>query len=60
MKLRNVIASAVGAFALTVSLVACGGTPAGPNLDELAGEFVGTWELSHAEFDRGPGLRGGL
>ena len=54
MKLRNVIASAVGAFALTVSLVACGGTPAGPNLDELAGEFVGTWELSHAEFDEGP------
>ena len=54
MKLRNVIASVVGAFALTVSLVACGGTPAGPNLDELAGEFVGTWELSHAEFDEGP------
>lgn len=54
MRIRNFIASAVGAFALTVSLVACGGAPAGPNLDELAGEFVGTWEMSHAEFDEGP------
>ena len=54
MRLRNAIASAVGALALAVSLVACGGTPAGPNLDELTGEFVGTWELSHAEFEEGP------
>lgn len=54
MRIRNIIASAVGAVALTVSLVACGGAPAGPNLDELAGEFVGTWEMSHAEFEEGP------
>ena len=54
MRIRNIIASAVGAVALTVSLVACGGAPAGPNLDEIAGEFVGTWEMSHAEFEEGP------
>lgn len=54
MRIRSFIASAVGALALTVSLVACGGAPAGPNLEELAGEFVGTWELSHAEFEEGP------
>ena len=54
MRIRNIIASFVGALALTVSLVACGGTPAGPNLEELAGEFVGTWEMSHAEFEEGP------
>lgn len=54
MRIRNIIASVVGALALTVSLVACGGTPAGLNLEELAGEFVGTWEMSHAEFEEGP------
>lgn len=47
---RNAAALA-GALALAVTLAACGGTPAGPDLEKLRTEFVGSWELESAEFD---------
>ena len=47
---RNAVALA-GALALAVTLAACGGTPAGPDLEKLRTEFVGSWELESAEFD---------
>lgn len=47
---RNAVALA-GALALAVTLAACGGTPAGPDLEKLRAEFVGSWELESAEFD---------
>mgnify|MGYP003178323867 FL=1 len=39
---RNAVALA-GALALAVTLAACGGTPAGPDLEKLRTEFVGSW-----------------
>lgn len=47
---RNAVALA-GALAFAVTLAACGGTPAGPDLEKLRTEFVGSWELESAEFD---------
>ena len=50
MRLRNVAGSVIGAVALTISLVACGGAPAGPDIEALTTQFVGTWEMRSAEF----------
>lgn len=50
MRLRSMVGSFVGAVSLAVALVACGGAPSGPDLEALATQFVGTWEMSSAEF----------
>lgn len=51
MRLRGVVGSVVGAVALAATLGACGGAPSGPDLEALATRFVGTWEMSSAEFE---------
>lgn len=50
MSLRKTFAALAAAAMLTVSLAACGGAPAGPDLSQLRDDFVGSWELRSAEF----------
>lgn len=59
MRIARTVVTALGALALSVSLVACGGgdtsTPAGPAPEEQEQtvSFVGSWELDSAEFSDG-------
>lgn len=59
MSIAKTVVTALGALALSVSLVACGGgdtsAPAGPAPEEQeqAVSFVGSWELDSAEFSDG-------
>ena len=52
MSMRRSLGALLGACALSVSLVACGGGGGGsatPDLGELRDEFVGTWGLVSME-----------
>lgn len=49
MNMRRSFGALVGAVALSVSLVACGGGSGTPDLAEMRDEFVGTWELVSME-----------
>lgn len=54
MRLTRTMGALVGALALGVSLVACGGGGGGsdaPDLGSLRDDLVGTWELASAESD---------
>lgn len=59
MRIARTVVTALGALALSVSLVACGGgdtsTPASPAPEEQEQtvSFVGSWELDSAEFSDG-------
>ena len=55
MSLRRTLGALGCALALSVSLAACGGTPApaGPDLAALRDDFVGSWGLESAEFSDG-------
>lgn len=50
MRLRRTLAALLAALVTTVSLVACGSAPVGPDLSQLRDDFVGSWELRSAEF----------
>lgn len=50
MSPRKTFTTLAAALMLTVSLAACGGAPAGPDLSQLRDDFVGSWELRSAEF----------